>query len=174
MKRHLTVLFLLASVSCGASKTAPSALSSLPTGPYVLRLVTSVRDCLPTADSAPGLLFSLALAPVTLTREGTDWVARASGTAGDAEARFRETAATTGGAVIEGTFRGTLNTAPEIGLNDTRASFGADTRLFGIALVGPFGTSNITGDARGTMTFADGAGRACTTLSADWALLSAR
>lgn len=178
MKRHLTALFLVAAVSCGESKTGPtSALASLPTGPYVLRVIGAAANCVPAPGSPPGLLFSLAMAPVTLSRDGTDWVARASGSGGDAEVRFHETAATAGGAMIEGVFRGTLATAPETGLStDTRAAFGDDgsARLTGRALVGPFGTSNIGGEARGAITFTDGSGRACTTPVADWALLSAR
>jgi hypothetical protein len=174
MKRWLPIVLIIAAAACGGS-TTPSALLALPQGQYILRILGSTSTCAATPDSQPGTPLTSAFALVTLSRSGSEWIARATPDAGDAEMRFRETRATQGGAFIEGSFRGTLaNMAAAGGIasSDTRASFGTDgsTTLTGTALVGPFNTSIINGDIRGAVLFRDGTGRACTSTTANWAL----
>lgn len=180
MKRSIVSLSMLALVACGDSSTSPGETTSLllPEGPYVLRLIASVGGCVAAPDSQPGAPMTSVSGPVTLSRGGSEWVARASGDAGDVEMRFRETQRVSGGARIEGTFRGTLaNLSAVTGIpGDTRVVLGSDAAaaLNGTALVGPFNTSLINGAVSGSIRFSDGSGRICTSQSASWSLLNAR
>lgn len=175
MKRFIPALLLLAAAACDGNSTGPSSTLGLPQGQYVLRIIGFISGCVPTPDSAGGPPNTTAFAHVTLARSGSEWIAKATGEAGDLEMRFRETQSTRGGALIEGSFRGTLaNMAAAGGIagSDTRAAFGSDGSavLNGTVLIGPFNTSIINGDVRGTIVFRDGTGRACTSNTATWAL----
>ena len=173
MKRFVPVLLLLAAAACSDNSTSPSVTLGLPPGQYVLRILASSGSCATAGLTAVPIPSAFAL--VTLARGGSEWVARATGEAGDLEMRFHETRIVRDGANIEGSFRGTLANmaaAGGIATSDTRASFGGDGAvvLSGIALVGPFNTSIINGEARGTIRFSDGSGRACSADGAFWAL----
>lgn len=177
-----TVVAAALLVACGSSgPTTPGGVTlttlQIPTGPQVLRIVYQSALC--TAFDGDRLI-PMIYTPVTVTRAGSEWTARASSAAGgDVELRIHEASAAGSVVRVAGTIKGTAIHIPELAVGlpawDSRLNFGSDGRTTLDGVIFPLLPSTTTGafDGMGTgaLTFSDSAGRSCSgTSSFSWML----
>ncbi len=170
--RALILAGLLSGCSSGptAPGDGPSTTLQIPTGPQVLR-VSAVTTCrLP--NTVPFVYTA-----VTVTRVGSEWIARATGAAaGDVELRIREVSSNPAATLVSGTIKGTAVHMPDIDPGkfpgDTRVNFGDDGRGVLNGVIFPLTPGSPTGafDGIGTgaLSTSNGSGDSCSGASFSW------
>jgi hypothetical protein len=174
------LLFGCSSGTPTAPGGGPSTTLQITPGPQVLRVLAQSRaepPCrLPNLDP-------IVFTAVTLTRAGSEWIAKAtSAAAGDVELRIRTVASNPAATLVAGTIKGTAVHMPAIaeagGLvgmaGGTRMNFGNDgrTTLDGVIFPLTPGTSTAAFDGTGTgsISIADGSGGSCSQTGFSWML----
>lgn len=164
----------------GDSPTAPDMPAvMIATGAQVLR-ITYQGQC-PTFEGRGGF-FPFVYTHVTVTRSGSEWIARAtSSDAGTVELRIRQSGAgvIAGSMPVQGSIRGvaihSADLVPGVPPWNTQANFGdGSATLNGFAfsasaLTPAAGTSGV---GAGTVTFSDNDSRSCSGSSFVWSLAS--
>ena len=157
---------------CGGGPTAPpngrATALQIPNGPQVLRL---------SVWRLPNMALPWIYTAVTVTRVGSEWIARASGAAaGDVELRIREVSSNPGGTRVSGTITGTAVHMPDIDpgklLGATRVNFGTDGRSTVTGVLFPLTPGSAMGafDGIGTgpLSATTGDGDSCSAESFSW------
>ena len=164
--------------ACGdRSPTAPEVPSVVvATGPQVLR-ITYAGQC--PGGERP--LFLLLYTPVTVTRDGSEWIARASSPeAGSVELRFRQSRpmVIANSMAVHGTIKGVAahvaGLAPGPPMANARVDFGSDGAsaiegfAFAPSALTPVG--GVSGIGSGAIRATDSDGRTCAGPTFSWGL----
>jgi hypothetical protein len=171
-------------VGCSGTPTAPDGGASttlqITPGPAVLRVLAQSRAALPCRlPNIDPIVFTA----VTLTRAGSEWVAKARSTAaGDVELRIRTVAANPAATLVAGTIKGTAVHMPALAeagglvglVGGTRINFGSDgrTTLDGVVFPLSPGTSTgaFDGTGTGSISIVDERGGSCSQTGFSWML----
>jgi hypothetical protein len=174
------LLFGCSSGTPAAPDKGPSTTLQITPGPQVLRVLAQSRaepPCrLPNIDP-------IVFTAVTLTRAGSEWIAKStSAAAGDVELRLRTVASNPAATLVAGTIKGTAVHMPAIAeagglvgmVGRTRVNFGNDGRTTLDGVIFPLNPATSTGAFDGTGTgsisIVDESGGSCSQTGFSWML----
>jgi len=199
MRRCLAGVVAVLMAACAASApTQPTPVAGqtrrllLSPGPHWVTLtgfnlsdLAEFPPCTPFTIPPTPPSGTMVTTPVSLAREGEDWVARSDPASADSiELRFRETQLGPGGLGIMGTARGTASdvdrppahsaTGSIVSIAGDAAGTPADVTGVGVpySVNAPASASFAGGRVAGRVTFSDAAGRAATCTAVQWSLFS--